>query len=254
MQTNVIKAKLKQDETVFGCFIRYPDASLVEVVSLQGWDFIVFDGEHGTLQPRDVEHMVRAAEVHHVTPIVRVPTNQQPIILRYMDTGAQGIHVPMVNSADDARSVVNSVKYPPLGVRGLAGIRAADYGQRMPLAEYVQHANKETLIVIHIETMTAIKNLPEIIKVEDIDVVFIGPTDLSSSLGKLGQLADPVVQSAFDTITSMTKASTMKLGVMVNNVQSAQRWQELGADYIAIGLESLLCPAMRNYLSAVRSL
>jgi 4-hydroxy-2-oxoheptanedioate aldolase len=254
MQTNALKAKLNQGENVFGCFMRYSDASLVEVLRQQGRDFLVIDGEHGTLEPRDVENMVRAAELYHVTPIVRVPTNQQPIILRYMDTGAHGIHVPMVNSSSDAESVVKSVKYPPVGLRGLAGVRASDYGQRMSLAEFVHHSNKETLIVIHIETMGAIENLPEIIKVEEIDVVFIGPMDLSSSLGQPGQFEHPVVKSAFERIAGLVNASHVKLGVMVNNVQSAHNWVKIGADYITIGLESLLCPVMQDYLAEVRKL
>ena len=102
MQTNKTKAKLKAGETVFGCFVRYPDATLVEVIGYQGWDFCVFDAEHGVIEPRDVENMVRAAELRDLTPIVRVTTNLPPIILRYMDSGAQGLHVPWINSAAEA--------------------------------------------------------------------------------------------------------------------------------------------------------
>lgn len=103
--------------------MRYPDAGLVEVLGYQPWDFIVFDGEHGTLEPRDCEHMVRVAELCGVTPIIRVTTNLPPTILRFMDTGAQGLHVPWVNSAAEAEAVVRSVKYHPRGIRGLTGVR-----------------------------------------------------------------------------------------------------------------------------------
>ena len=102
MRTNTTKAKLKAGETVFGCFLRYSDPTLVEVIGYQDWDFLVFDGEHGTIEPRDCENMVRAAELRNVTPIVRVTTNLSPIILRFMDTGAQGLHIPWVNSAAEA--------------------------------------------------------------------------------------------------------------------------------------------------------
>ena len=104
MRKNETKARLKAGETVFGCFVRYPNASMVELLAYKPWDFIVFDGEHGTIQPTDCEHMVRAAELQEVTPIVRVTTNQPHIILRLMDTGAQGAHVPWVNSAAEAES------------------------------------------------------------------------------------------------------------------------------------------------------
>src|SRR5712692_2312867 len=108
-----MKEKLKAGETTFGCFVRYPDSSLVEVLGYQGWDFLVFDAEHGTLEPRECENMVRAAELRSTTPIVRVTTNLPPIILRFMDTGAQGVQVPWVNSVADAERAVRAVKYYP---------------------------------------------------------------------------------------------------------------------------------------------
>ncbi len=156
MRTNTAKAKLKGGETIFGCFVRYPDAGLVEVMGYQPWDFLVFDGEHGVLEPRDCENLVRAADVRGMTPIVRVPTNQPATILRLMDTGALGLHVPWVNSAAEAEAAVRSVKYHPRGQRGLAGVRAADYGQAGTLADYTQHANAETLVVIQVETAAAV--------------------------------------------------------------------------------------------------
>ncbi|HEU5014199.1 MAG TPA: aldolase/citrate lyase family protein [Roseiflexaceae bacterium] len=253
MRTNATKAKLKAGETVFGCFVRYPDPTLVEVMSYQNWDFIVFDGEHGTIEPRDCENMVRAAELRNVTPIVRVPTNQPPIILRYMDTGAHGLHVPWVNSGAEAEAVVRSVKYQPRGIRGLAGIRAADYAQQGTFAEYVQTANQETLVTIHIETMEAVQRLPEIVAVDGIDVIFIGPTDLSHSLGVPGQPQHSSVQDAMQQIINTVKDSDKALGIMVTNADGARQWQERGARYITIGLESLLAPAMRGYLQNVRN-
>jgi 4-hydroxy-2-oxoheptanedioate aldolase len=252
VQTNTTKAKLKAGQTVFGCFIRYPMPSLVEVLGYQPWDFIVFDGEHGTIDPKDCENMVRAAELRGVTPIVRVTTNQPPIILRFMDTGAQGLHVPWVNSGTEAEAVVRSVKYEPRGNRGLAFVRAADYGQGPALGEYVQKANAETLVAIHIETAMAVDHLPEIVKVDGIDVIFIGPTDLSQSLGVPGQPQHPKVQEAIQRIFDMVATSDKAVGIMVPNVQAACQARERGARYITIGFESLLMPAVREYLRAVR--
>ena len=195
MRHNSAKEKLGNGETVYGCFVRYPNAALVEVLGYCGWDFIVFDGEHGTIEPGDCEQMVRAAELQSITPIIRVPVNQPHVILRFLDTGAQGLHVPMVRSAADAESVVQSVKYQPRGSRGLAAVRAADYGQEAPFAKYVAAANAETMVIVHIETGDAVERLPEITRVEGLDVIFIGPTDLSNSLGFPGDIQHPKVQA-----------------------------------------------------------
>ena len=252
MRSNAVKAKLKSGETVWGCFVRYPDAGLVEVLGYQPWDFIVFDGEHGLLEPRDCEHMVRAAELREVTPIVRVPTNQPHHILRLMDTGAQGLHVPWVNSASEADAAVRSVKYHPRGQRGLAGVRAADYGQAGSLADYTQRANAETLVVVHIETAEAVERAGEIAAVDGVDVVFIGPTDLSQSLGVPGQPQHPTVQVAMEKIVQAVSKTTATLGIMVPNAAAARQWRERGARYIAIGMENLLAPAAREYLKTAR--
>jgi 4-hydroxy-2-oxoheptanedioate aldolase len=253
LRTNTTKAKLQSGETVLGCFVRYPDPTLVEVMGYQPWDFIVFDGEHGTIEPRDCENMVRAAELRGVTPIVRVTTNLPPIILRFMDTGAHGLHVPWVNSAAEAEAVVRAVKYHPRGIRGLAGIRAADYGQTIPLSEYVQQANAETLVVIHIEMAEAVAHLPEMVEVDGVDVIFIGPNDLSHSLGVPGQPQHPAVQAAMQRIVETVAPSNKALGIMVANAPAAREWKARGARYIAIGFESLLTPAVRDYLAAVRA-
>jgi 4-hydroxy-2-oxoheptanedioate aldolase len=253
LRPNTTKAKLKAGETVFGCFVRYPDASLIEVLGYQDFDFLVFDGEHGVIEPRDCEHMVRAAELRGVTPIVRATTNAPPVILRYMDTGAHGVHVPWVNSAVEADAVVRSVKYYPRGIRGLAAVRAADYAQRAPFGEYIQQANAETLVVIHIETIDAVSRLPEIVQVDGLDVIFIGPTDLSHSLGVPGDVQHPTVQAAIQQIVDTVAPTGLALGIMVGNAQAAQQWRQRGARYITVGLESLLVPAVRGYLQASRS-
>src|SRR5262245_35050742 len=116
MLINQTKAKLKAGETVYGCFVRYVDPTFAEVLGYHGWDFLMFDGEHGPLAERECENLVRDAELRGVTPIVRVPTNQPPVILRFLDTGAQGLHIPWVSTAADAEAAVRAVKYQPRGM------------------------------------------------------------------------------------------------------------------------------------------
>lgn len=252
MKTNRTKSKLQAGENVFGCFLRTTDPTMIDFVGYQPWDFMVFDGEHGTLEPRDCENLVRVAESHDVTPLVRVTTNLPPVILRFMDSGAQGLLVPWVNSAREAEQAVQAVKYYPMGKRGLAGVRAADFGQRYSLGEYVEQANRETLVVVQVETVEAVEKLPEIVEVEGVDVIFIGPADLSHSLGLPGEISHPRVQETFQRIVDIVTASGPALGTLVPNAEAARQWLDWGARYLAISLEALAGPACREFLEDVR--
>jgi 4-hydroxy-2-oxoheptanedioate aldolase len=253
VRTNATKARLAAGETVYGCFVRYPDPGLAELVALQGFDFLVLDGEHGTMEPRECENMVRAAELRDVTPLVRVPANEAPVILRFMDTGAQGVHIPLATSAEDADAAVRAVKYWPRGTRGLTGVRAASYGQEEPLAEYVAQANEETLVVVQIETREALERVSEIASVDGVDVVFVGPTDLSHALGVPGQLSHPLVEEAYETVVRGMTDSPAALGVLVPDADGARRWRARGARYVAVTVDSLVTRTARAFLASVRA-
>jgi 4-hydroxy-2-oxoheptanedioate aldolase len=252
VRRNATKTRLARGETVYGCFIRYPDPGLAELVALQGFDFLVLDGEHGTMEPRECENMVRGAEVRGVTPLVRVPANESPVILRFLDTGAQGVQIPLARSAEDAEAAVRSAKYWPRGTRGLTGVRAAAYGQEEPLAEYVSRANDETMVVVQIETREALERVAEIAAVDGVDVVFVGPTDLSHALGVPGQTSHPDVEEAYRTIVGAVAGSPAALGVLVADAAGADDWRERGARYIAVTIDSLLVRGARELLAAVR--
>lgn len=253
MRKNLAKAKMKSGEPIFGCFMRTPDPSLAEFLSYQGWDFLIFDGEHGTLYPRVCEDMVRAAELHDVTPLARVTTNQAHITLRFMDTGVQGVHVPWVNTGAEADKAVQSIKYHPRGIRGLGGVRATGYGQVMSMGDYIKKANEETMSIIHIETGEAVNNIEDILAVDGVDVVFIGPTDLSHSLGVAGQTNLPIVKEHIDRVVEATAKTDVTLGIIVKNAESAHEWVARGAGYVVITLEAILGPASRRYLEEARS-
>lgn len=251
MRVHETKARLAAGECVYGCFTRYPDAGIAELVALQGFDFLVFDAEHGTVEPRDCEGLVRAAELRGPLPLVRVPANQPHVILRYLDTGALGVHVPLVGSAEEAEAAVRAVKYPPRGSRGLAGVRAASYGT-VPLDAYTAGANAATLVVIQIETRGALEQVDEIAAVEGVDVIFVGPTDLSQAFGLTGQTSHPRLEEAYDAIAAAVAASPAALGVLVGDEAGAERWQERGARYIAVTIDSLLVGRARAFLGAVQ--
>ena len=252
MRQNNIKTRLAAGETVIGCFIRYDDPSFTEFVAMQGWDFVVFDGEHGTLEPRDIENLARAAELRGVTTIARVPTNQPHILLRFLDTGIQGVHVPWVNSVAEVEAAVRSVKYGPRGVRGLAGTRASDWGMTEPIGAYTERANRETLVVIHVETAQAVEAANDYLGIEGVDVLFLGPTDLSHSLGVPGLIDHPLVVTAMEQVAAAVSQSDKTLGLFAGNADMALRWHRLGARYIATGTDGFLRQGMKAYLEAVR--
>jgi 4-hydroxy-2-oxoheptanedioate aldolase len=251
MRHNETKARLRKGERVYGCFVRYADPALTELLALQGFDFLVLDGEHGTMEPRDCENMVRAAELRGPAPIVRVPANRPEVILRFLDTGALGVHVPLVESGGEADAAVRAIKYSPRGARGLAGVRAASFGAE-PLGDYAAAANEETLVVIQIETRAALDRVDEIANVDGVDVVFVGPTDLSQAFGVTGQLAHPRLEEAYDAIAAAVAASPAALGVLVADKAGAERWQERGARYLAVTIDGLLTRSARAFLAGVK--
>jgi 4-hydroxy-2-oxoheptanedioate aldolase len=252
MLVNTLKEKLAQGEAVLGCFLRYAEPSFAEFVALQGWDFVIFDGEHGTLEPRDVENLTRAVEVRGTTPIARVPTNQAHDILRFLDTGVHGVHVPWVNTPEAAADAVRSTKYWPLGMRGLAGSRASDWGMTEPIGDYTQRANRETMVVVHIETGAAVDAIDASVATDAIDVLIVGPTDLSHSLGRAGDFDQPEVVAAMDRVAAAVAGSDKVLGVLAGTADTAVRWLDKGARYLATTPDGFLRRGMREYLDQVR--
>lgn len=254
MLVNQLRRKLDAGGPVFGCFTRYRDPALTEFMAMQGWDFLIFDGEHGTLEPRDVEEHCRAAEVRGVTPFARVTTNQAPVILRYLDTGIHGLHVPWVNTAAEVEQVVQSAKYQPRGHRGLAGSRASDWGTSESLADYTKRANRETMIVVHIETAEAVAAIDDFVAIDGVDVLFIGPTDLSHSLGRPGDLSHPDVVAAIERVAEVVVQSDKVFGIFAGTPSAASTWLERGARYFATTPDRFLAAGMQDYLTSVRGL
>jgi 4-hydroxy-2-oxoheptanedioate aldolase len=254
LTTNQTKAKLKAGQSVLGCFMRHGDPGLAEAVGYMGWDYLLFDGEHSPLSVRECEHLARISELTGCTGIVRVPSNMPWMIGQTFDTGILGVQVPMINSGAEALTAARAAKYHPLGTRGLAATRAAHYGQVLPfhIADHVARANAETLLIAQVETPAAVEELPAILAVPDIDVIFIGPNDLSLALGVPGQMQHPLVQQAFDRIIEAVTKSDKALGILVPTAEAALEWQARGARYIMVVMEAILGPATRGFLKTVR--
>ena len=251
---NKLKTQLQADskETAFSVFIGFPSTQMVEMVAYNGFDVVVIDNEHGMLSEENVEHMVIAAENAGITPLVRVVSSDPAHILKAMDRGAHGVHVPQVEEKEQAIRVVEAVKYPPFGKRGAAfSMRAAKYGT-VPIHEYLEHANNQSLVCIHIESGKAMENLEEILSVEGIDMVFIGPTDLSVSLGFGGSIDHPEVLKSIDKIFQVAREHGVKVGIHTKSQEGARQREEWGADYVSLTVTSLLNEAFKDYITGVK--
>jgi 4-hydroxy-2-oxoheptanedioate aldolase len=252
VRQNELKRKLAAGDTVLGVFVGYDCPPLVEVLGYTGFDYVLFDGEHGTLDPHDLENMVRAAETSDVTPLARITQNTPQTILRNLDVGVQGVMVPWCQSAAEARAAVQAAKYYPEGRRGLAGVRAARYGVGMKLTDYVARANDETMVIVQIETVASVDALPEMLQVPGVDVFFIGPNDLSQSVGYPGRPEEPAVQEVIDRATGLILGAGKTAGIMVRDAASLRKYRDQGARFIAIGFTSVLAPAARALVAAVK--
>ena len=252
MRKNAVKEKLRAGEAVVGIFCTLPSPATVEMLGLMGYDFAIIDAEHGPMDLETCEDMVRAADATDIVPIVRVAMNLPQNILRYLDAGALGVQIPMVNSREEAERVVASTKYPPLGRRGLAGTRASGYGVGMNLVDYVAMANQETLVVVQVETREALARVEEIAAVEQVDVVFLGPTDLSTALGHPGQAAHPEVLAAIEEAGRSILSAGKAVGTIARDLEAYSHWRELGFQYLATSLTSFIAQAGRAYLEGIR--
>jgi len=190
---NHLKEKLRSGATAIGCWVGLNSPAVTEVLAGAGYDALLIDYEHGEGTVADLVHHLRAAQGSETTILVRVPNDNPHEIKRALDSGAGGIMVPGVETAEQAQAIVDACRYPPDGVRGAAGfIRGGRYGRAWQ--DYLATANDAVMVLCQIESRTAVERIAEI-AVPGVDSLFLGPMDLSGSIGKLGQFDDPAVQA-----------------------------------------------------------
>ncbi|MBI4296616.1 MAG: hypothetical protein HY667_05825 [Chloroflexi bacterium] len=217
---NVLKAKLKRGENVIGTFVELGHPDVTERLSRQGFDFLLLDGEHSPLGFETLQRMMQAMNGTDCMPIVRPQWNDPVIIKRVLDIGAYGVLIPWVNSRAEAEAAVRACKYPPAGIRGYGPRRAA-----MLDSNYFATANDELLITIQIETDQALRNLDDILSVPGIDACYIGPYDLSCSLG-FGippKWDEPRYLAAFDRVLEVSQRHGIAAGMFatIDNIKWA---------------------------------
>jgi len=249
---NRMKEKLGAGEPAFGVSVMIPSPQIVEMIAAAGFDWVLLDCEHGTLTLESVELMAMAAEASGITPIARPASRSPEHILQVLDRGVLGVQVPHVNTVAQAREVVQAVKFHPAGRRSLAaGTRAARYDAHGSLADYVKAANDATLIAAQIEDAEAVDNLDALLGVEGIDVYFIGPSDLSQSMGHPGNpKAPPVAKAIEESLAKMRAAERIPgMPATAENVRDAVA---KGVRYIYTHLPRLMANSARDYLKIAR--
>jgi 4-hydroxy-2-oxoheptanedioate aldolase len=222
MRPNLLKKKIADGVRCVGGWAAIPSAFSAEVYAAAGWDYVTLDMQHGSVTANDVVPMLQAINAgSDATPMVRVPWNDPAHIMRALDAGAYGIICPMINTKAEAEALVRAGRYPPLGERSFGPFRASQYGG----ADYWQHANDEVLLFAMIETRQAVSNLPEILSVKGLSGVYIGPSDLSLSMGKTPTLdpSDETVLKAMGIILKETRERGLIAGSHTDGAKTAHK-------------------------------
>jgi 4-hydroxy-2-oxoheptanedioate aldolase len=239
MVNNKLKKIIAGGGAALGTFVNWEIPDVVEIIALAGFDFIVIDNEHGPLTHASSQNLIRAAELRGITPIVRVPNSFESTILHTLDVGAHGIQVPQVNDAACASAVVSRAKYKPVGSRGVAFPRSADFGMT-DLARYFDHENREVLIVTHCENTLCLENLDEICAVPEVDVIFFGPYDMSQSMGITGQVGHSRIQEAAQRVADTARRHGKAAGIFASSGEAAKEMVERGFQYITVGTDTVI--------------
>ncbi len=249
LRQNRAKHKL-QDGGVATVVSGHVTGDMIEFLGQFGFEGIWIETEHGPIDYADIPDLSRACDLWGMTPVVRVNLNLPGVIYRTLDVGAQGIAVPHVNTADEARAVVEACLYHPQGMRGLGGARMADFGWGLPTSEYVVEANREMLVCVQIEDVAAVENVDEILAVSDIDVFFIGPTDLAQSMGHPGDNEHPDVQKVIGETFDRIHAAGLASGTP-SAAEQALKNTEAGILYHYTHIPTFMATYGRHFMETV---
>ena len=240
MNGESIKQKLNMGQRITGCWIEMFSPIAAEIMALSGYDVAVIDLEHGPGSYLEAISVMQALTNHGCAPLVRTQSGDPAVIKRVLDIGPMGIMVPNIRSADEARGVVAACRYPPAGIRGAAPavIRGTAYGRDVD--KYSQWLDTEFLLIGQIESVQAVDEIEDIANVDGLDMLFIGPTDLSASLGALGQYDSDEFNIAFNKIERSTLAADKWLGTIPFPGWSTERLYGNGHHLVVSGMDSLL--------------
>ena len=254
MLVNKVKEKLARGEVTYGPLLSFPSTDMVRFFGLVGYDWVFIDAEHDPVSPETVSRLVEACHLVGITPFVRVPDSTPGTILRFLEAGAMGIIVPHLGDAADAKAAVAAVRFGPDGARGAGSTgRANDFGLTRTPAEYFALANSELWVWGLVEDSAGIDNLDEILAVEGLNVVGVGPGDLSMSLGMRGQAGHPQVRAMVDAADRRIAKSDKHLMSLVITPEDNAAAVARGAKLILTNATPMLARACRTFLAELRA-
>jgi 4-hydroxy-2-oxoheptanedioate aldolase len=228
-------------KAVIGTFVAIPHPVAVEVAAASGLDFLCIDWEHAQIGRERIEDLIRASDLHQVPAMVRVPGHAPEAIAAVLDAGAAGVLVPRVSTAAQAAAAVQATRYPPAGARGVGPGRAAAYGYRIP--DYLARANESLLLAIQVETAEGLANIEAIAAVEGVDLIFIGPGDLSVSIDAMGPANAGKLNAAIETIASAARKAGKRVGIFRPSADDIGRWMQSGISFHILASDTMFLGA-----------
>ncbi len=238
MLQNPVKAKLRAGETVAGPIIAEARSiGTVKLMAREGFDFLFLDMEHALYDWETILTLVQSALVMDIVPIVRVTDLSYQLVARALDTGARGVIIPRVETAAQVADAVSFAKYPPEGRRGAGGDGRMGY-ERLTAAQVVEISNAETMVIVQVETQAGVDNLEEMASVPGLDVICVGPQDLSISLGVTGDFSHPTFVAAMERVASVCASHGVASGMVERDAADLKRWHDLGMRFLCSGTDA----------------
>ncbi len=237
--TNLFKQALKNGQTQWGFWLGLASPYCAEISAGAGFDWLLIDGEHAPNNLQSTLSQLQAVAAYPVSPVVRPVEGTTAGIKQLLDIGAQSILIPMVESAQQAAELVSACHYPPQGVRGVGTVlaRAAQWGRHK---DYLARANEEVCLLLQVESKAGLEALDEIVNTDGVDGVFIGPADLAASLGYLGNPAHPDVTAIIKAALARIRVAGKSAGILATDKALAEYYRDCGAQFIAIGVDTLV--------------
>jgi 2-keto-3-deoxy-L-rhamnonate aldolase RhmA len=253
---DTFKDRLKRGQLLVGTMVsEVRNPNLAYLLAVAGFDFFIIDNEHGAYSPETISNMIAASRGAGIAAIVRIPEIQRANILKPLDSGATGLLVPVVETAEQVKEVIRHAKYPPVGRRGAALRRAHSLYRRIEAGPYLQQANEDTVIAIQIENPGALENMEKIASVKGVDALFVGPFDLSVNMGLPGQISHPSLQEAIERVVEVGRKHKLATGIQLFDATSFKPWIERGMRFISYsGDIPLLADAAAQGIAELKSM